>query len=264
MAILDRFSKFFETSDHEYGFKKHLSCRDAIYTVRQVTERYISNGSTVNMCTLDLSEAFDRTNHYALLINLMHRNLPVQLLTILELWFRVSVTCVSWNGHFSAFYSLTAGVRRGVVLSPFLYAVFIDGIVDKVKSSNVGYYISTTCCCIFLYDDDILLGLIAPSVSGLQIILNACEEELATLDMFINKKSMCCFDLVSALLRNVRNSSLLAVNVSDGLIDVVTKVCISLVDAPLGVVLMMPNPDSLGRLTPFSVKRAVVHSNRWF
>jgi len=77
-----------------------------------VTERYISNGFTVNMCSLDLSKAFDRTNHYALLIRLMHRNLPVQLLTVLELWFRVSVTCVGTDGHFSAFYSLTAGVRH--------------------------------------------------------------------------------------------------------------------------------------------------------
>ena len=116
----------------------------------------------------------------------MHRSLPVQLLTILELWFTVSVTCVSWYGHYSAFYSLTAGVRRGGVLSPFLFAVFIDGIVDKVKSSNVGCYISTTCCCIFLYAEDLLL--IAPSVSGLQILLNACEEELSALDMFINQK----------------------------------------------------------------------------
>ena len=74
---------------------------------------------------------------------------------------------VSWNGHFSAFYSLTAGVRQGGVLSPFLFAVFIDGIVDKVQSLNVGCYISTMCCCIFLYADDILL--LAPSVSGLQI-----------------------------------------------------------------------------------------------
>jgi len=38
MAVLDRFSNFFETSYHQYGFKKHLGCRDAIYTVRQVTE----------------------------------------------------------------------------------------------------------------------------------------------------------------------------------------------------------------------------------
>jgi len=47
--------------------------------------------------------------------------------------------------------------------------------VDKVKSSNVGCSISTACRCIFLYADDILL--IAPFVSGLQILLNACEED---------------------------------------------------------------------------------------
>ena len=141
MAVLDRFSKFFETSDHQYGFKKHLGCREAIFTVRQVIESYISNGSTVNMCTLDLSKAFDRTNHYALFIKLMQRNLPMQLLAVIKLWFSVSVTCVNWKDHLSAFYSLTAGVRQGGVLSPFLFAVYIDGIVDKVKSTNVGCYI---------------------------------------------------------------------------------------------------------------------------
>ena len=56
----------------------------------------------------------------------------------------------------------------------------------------------------------------------LQILLTACEEELSALDMFINQKNQYVFDLVSALLRNVWNSSLLAVNVSDGLIDFVT------------------------------------------
>jgi len=45
-----------------------------------------------SMCTLDLSKAFDRTNHYALLIKLMHQNLPVQLLTLLNILFRVSVS----------------------------------------------------------------------------------------------------------------------------------------------------------------------------
>ena len=62
--------------------------------------------------------------------------------------------------------------------------------MDKVQSLNVGCYVSTMCYCIFLYADDILL--IAPSVSGLQILLNACEEELSALDMYINqRKSMC-------------------------------------------------------------------------
>jgi len=32
--------------------------------------------------------------------------------------------------------------------------------------------------------------------------------------------------------------------------------------APLGVAFMMPTVDSFGRLTPFSVKRAIVHPNQ--
>jgi len=115
----------------------------------------------------------------------------VQLLALMELWFHVSVTCVNWKGHLSAFYSLTAGVRQGGVLSPSLFAVYIDGIVDKVMNTDVGCYISATCCCIVLYDNDITL--IAPSVSSaLQILLNACEEELLALDIYVNQKKPMC------------------------------------------------------------------------
>ena len=42
-------------------------------------------------------------NHHALLLKLMDRTLPNQLLTIFELWFSISVTGVKWNGHASVF-----------------------------------------------------------------------------------------------------------------------------------------------------------------
>jgi len=85
MAILDRFSVYSITSDDQFGFKKNLSCRHAIYCVRNVIERFVNNGSTVSVCTVDLSMAFDRMNHYALFIKLMERKLPCELLTILEM-----------------------------------------------------------------------------------------------------------------------------------------------------------------------------------
>jgi len=80
--------------------------------------------------------------------------------------------CQLERSLFSVLQLNCCSVRQGdCVLSLFLFAVFIDGI----KSSNVGCSISTACRCIFLYADDILL--IAPFVSGLQILLNACEED---------------------------------------------------------------------------------------
>ena len=42
-------------------------------------------------------------NHYALFIKLMERKLASELLTILQMWFNKSVSCVKWNNHFSKF-----------------------------------------------------------------------------------------------------------------------------------------------------------------
>jgi len=113
-------------------------------------------------------------NHYALFVKLMERKLPSELLVILEMWFNNSVSCVKWNNHFSNFYCLSAGVRQGGVLSPHLFAVFMDDIVEKIKRANLGCYFSLFCTCIILYADDIVL--LAPTVSGLQQLLHVCEK----------------------------------------------------------------------------------------
>ena len=98
LAILERFSSLFEMSDSQFGFKCNLSCSHVIYNVRNVIENCTSHGSTVNVCSIDLSKAFDQMNHYALYIKLMKRGFPVALLVLLEKWFEMSVRCtVVWT-----------------------------------------------------------------------------------------------------------------------------------------------------------------------
>ena len=168
------------------------------------------------MCSLDLSKAFDRMCHHSLFIELMKREIPNQLLVILEKWFNESITCIHWNGCISHFFRLEAGVRQGGVLSPFLFAVFIDSIVERVKSADVGCYIRTICCSIFLYADDIIL--LSPTVHGLQVLLNVCEHYLIEIGMSINvNKSVCirfgprfsmkCAEIVSAFGGNIKWSN---------------------------------------------------------
>ena len=59
-CLLERFGNFFETSDNQFGFKLGTGCSNAIYTVRNVVEKLTMDGSTVNLCALDLSKAFDK------------------------------------------------------------------------------------------------------------------------------------------------------------------------------------------------------------
>ena len=45
--------------------------------MRNIISSAINKGSTVNLCAIDLSKAFDKVNHYALLIKIMKRKVPV-------------------------------------------------------------------------------------------------------------------------------------------------------------------------------------------
>ena len=64
-------------------------------------------------------------------------------------------------------------------MSPYLFAVYVN---------DVDY--SSTSCHVILYADDILL--LASSISELERVLHACENELLWLDMSINFKKSCC------------------------------------------------------------------------
>jgi len=114
-CILERYQKFFMSSDNQFGFKKKSSCSHAIYSLRCVVDYYVKNGSTVNICALDLSKAFDKMNHHALFIRLMQRHVPLNVLCILENWFSICATCVKWGSTFSWFFTLSCG--RGSFVS---------------------------------------------------------------------------------------------------------------------------------------------------
>jgi len=116
----------------------------------------ISLGSTVNICAVDLSKTFDKMNHHGLFIKLMERNIPMNLLMLLEHWFAIEVTCVKWGSIMSRFIGLVCGIRQSGVLSPYFFSIYIDSVVEKVIKSNLGCYIKWVCMSILLYADDIL------------------------------------------------------------------------------------------------------------
>jgi len=74
----------------------------------------------------NLSKAFDKVKHNALFIKLMKRKIPHALLELLENLFAECYSCVKWNSVMSSFFTINFVVRQGSVLSPYLFAVYVN------------------------------------------------------------------------------------------------------------------------------------------
>ena len=101
----------------------------------------------MNLCAIDLSKAFDKVNHHALYIKLMKRHLPVKVLNLIENMCSSCYLCVKWDNVWSDIFRVDFGVRQGAVLSPHLFALYLDDLSDLHLRG----------CAIILYADDILL-----------------------------------------------------------------------------------------------------------
>ena len=85
-----------------------------------------------NHIAIDLSKAFDKVNHNALYIKLMERHIPVELLNTLFSLFSYCWTCIKWKNVSSSFFNIAFGVRQGSVLSPRMFSLYINDVVQHL------------------------------------------------------------------------------------------------------------------------------------
>ena len=81
-CVPKKFGDYFRTHDNQFAFKKGRGCSHAIYAARNAIERLVNGGSTVSLCALDVSKAYDKVNHCALFVKLMKRQISVALVLV--------------------------------------------------------------------------------------------------------------------------------------------------------------------------------------
>jgi len=72
-CILSRIQHLLHSSARQFGFKKGTGCNHAIYILKETINYFDNNESSVSVGVLDLSQAFDKINHFGLFIKLIDR-----------------------------------------------------------------------------------------------------------------------------------------------------------------------------------------------
>ena len=181
-CILMLYSRYFITSCNQFGFKAKVGCSHAIYAFQKIIDHYVKNDTTVNICLIDVAKAFDKINHSVLLIKLMHRRLPLALIKLFEYWYSITYNVVRWGNALSSLYKMQSGVRQGSVISPILFSIYVNDMLVNLNLLGCKFYGQPASA--LMYADDLVM--LAPTLTEMQNMINACCKELALLDLRMN------------------------------------------------------------------------------
>jgi len=139
--VLHNLFKDFLTSDQlQFGFKKKSSCSHALFAFNESIKYYMSNQTKVFTAFLDASKAFDKVLHNGLFVKLLRRNVPVSLVLLLRNWYNHLQCCVRWQNKTGYSFPVFCGVRQGGVLSPYLFAMYVNDPINTLRLSGYGLY----------------------------------------------------------------------------------------------------------------------------
>ena len=79
--------------------------------------------------------------------------------------------CIKWGQATSDYFTISNGVKQGGILSPLLFAVYVDDFSKQLIDARSGCFIENKCIHHVMYADDICL--LAPSVLSSQKVLDA-------------------------------------------------------------------------------------------
>ena len=119
------------------------------------------------------SKAFDRVLHMKSFEKLIQRTVPMCFVRLLKHWYKEQTMQIKWGKHFSEPFHVSNGVRQGGVLSPYLFAIYLDDSSNELNNIKAGCYIGEVLLNHLIFADDICV--FCPSVRGLQNILDVCQ-----------------------------------------------------------------------------------------
>ncbi|XP_044746344.1 poly [ADP-ribose] polymerase tankyrase-1-like [Coccinella septempunctata] len=126
-------------SEEQQEFRPNRSTVDAIFIVRQLVQKSIEFNKPMSVCFVDFTKAFDRIRLSDVIRSLEKNNIDYKYQRIIKELYRGTRTRIKTKEGLSEVLQINAGIRQGDSLSPTLFNIIIDQIVEDVNRVNAGY-----------------------------------------------------------------------------------------------------------------------------
>ena len=180
------------------GFRKNRSCTDHVNTLRIIVEQSVEWQAKLYLLFVDFERAFDTIHRTAIWSALANLGIPDKITNIIKEMYNDAKYHVRFAGDESNSFEINRGVRQGCVLSPMLFLIVLDSVMNEVNSATtdgIQWTINTRLNDLDYADDIVLLS----------HTYNGIEEKLRKLDEIANR---------AGLKINVNKTKTMRINVS--------------------------------------------------
>ena len=165
-----RFMKSLGLNTRQRGFMARNGCAENVFAFKTLLRRAKKQG--VCILLLDLAKAFDTVDHSSIRRALKRHGVhPHMEATISDMYHSIS-TVIHVGGEKTSKIPINRGVKQGDPLSPILFNLVIDELIDSL-GTDYGFKISSeiTLTCLGYADD---LVLFSGSTIGMKKLLDTC------------------------------------------------------------------------------------------
>ena len=138
LVLRNRLNKWCENeqvfNDSQFGFRDKRSTADAIFILHSVIQKILSRNKKLWCIFIDYEKAFDTVIRDALWVKLLEIGISCKMLNMIKSIYTNVKSCVKLTSYMdmSDFFEITLGLKQGEPLSPILFILFINDIVNSI------------------------------------------------------------------------------------------------------------------------------------
>ena len=157
-------------ADEQNGFRKGRSTVDHISSLTNMIETRKLKQKQTFVAFIDFRKAYDCIDRSLLWLKLEDLGIGGNILNVIKAMYSDVEYCVRLNGVDTEWFKVMNGLKQGCMLSPLLFNLFINNLVETINSLGLGVDIGQEKVSVLLYADDLVL--VAETETDLQTLLN--------------------------------------------------------------------------------------------
>lgn len=170
MVMEARLREFCESrgvlTDFQFGFRKDRACRDALLVVTEVMER-AGEGEKVFLGFLDIAKAYPSVWRKGMWFRLWEVGVRGRMWRVVRSLYAKCEVAVRVGGEADDWYEEFVGLREGCVLSPLLFAIYINDLPAELERGGCrGVKVGGKVVRCLMFADDVVM--MASSAEDLQ------------------------------------------------------------------------------------------------